>query len=99
MADPIPQYTHLVRALASAHPDLAYLHVIEPRAGLFDSKPHPQSLPERDANDFIRAIWGARPYVSADGYDVIYRIPSACPGKSLVCDCASPTAHALFTLS
>ena len=31
MDDPIPQYSHLVAELASRHPKLAYVHVVEPR--------------------------------------------------------------------
>ena len=39
MANPIPQFSHLVRAIAKAHPNLAYLHVVEPRvSGVGDRK-------------------------------------------------------------
>ena len=31
MADPIPQFSHLVREMARRHPTLAYIHVVEPR--------------------------------------------------------------------
>ena len=30
MADPIPTFTYLVSQVAERHPDLAYLHVVEP---------------------------------------------------------------------
>ena len=31
MKDPIPTFTYLVTRLAELHPDLAFLHVVEPR--------------------------------------------------------------------
>lgn len=31
MEDPIPTFSYLVKHLAELHPDLAYLHVVEPR--------------------------------------------------------------------
>jgi NADPH2 dehydrogenase len=66
MDDPIPQYTHFVRALAAAHPDLAYIHLVEPRVdGNVDI---PGGAPPGESNDFLRALWAPRPLVSAGGY-------------------------------
>ena len=31
MEDPVPTYTYLVNQLSELFPDLAYLHVVEPR--------------------------------------------------------------------
>ncbi|KAF5353345.1 hypothetical protein D9756_007794 [Leucocoprinus leucothites] len=68
MEDPVPQFTHFVTTLKQEFPDLAYIHVIEPRvAGDRDDnvrgqKPHA-------ANNFLRDIWAPRPYMSAGGYD------------------------------
>lgn len=31
MADPVPQYSYLVREIANRHPNLAYIHIVEPR--------------------------------------------------------------------
>lgn len=31
LADPIPQYTYFVKQIAERYPDLAYIHVVEPR--------------------------------------------------------------------
>jgi len=65
MADTKPTYTHLVTELRNRHPDLAYLHVVEPRVdGSFDV----DVVPENFSNDFIREIWGNRRLVSAGGY-------------------------------
>ena len=37
MADPIPQFSHLVREIAKHHSSLAYIHVVEPRvSGITD---------------------------------------------------------------
>ncbi|KAJ7800195.1 hypothetical protein B0H14DRAFT_1695551 [Mycena olivaceomarginata] len=66
MADPIPTFTHLVRALA-AYPRLAYLHIVEPRvegSTTVDASTHNAG----HSNDFIRALWGARTLISAGGY-------------------------------
>ncbi|KAJ7869136.1 hypothetical protein B0H14DRAFT_2571988 [Mycena olivaceomarginata] len=49
---PKPTYTHLVTQLRDRYPELAYLHVVEPRY----------------SNDFIRDIWGDRRLISAGGY-------------------------------
>jgi NADPH2 dehydrogenase len=61
MADPVPQFSHFVRSLVAAHPDLAYLHAIEPR--VFDGLTNGD-----ESNDFLRAIWAPRPFVSSGGY-------------------------------
>ncbi|KAG5637070.1 hypothetical protein H0H81_005836 [Sphagnurus paluster] len=64
MADPIPQFTHLVTSLRATHPDLAYIHVIESRvSGNYD-----RDHAAHESNDFIREIWAGKPYISAGGY-------------------------------
>ncbi|EIW75445.1 FMN-linked oxidoreductase [Coniophora puteana RWD-64-598 SS2] len=61
MSDPVPTFTHLVAQLAAR--DIAYIHVIEPRAqGLEVIEDAPGS------NDFLRKIWGSRPYIAAGGF-------------------------------
>ncbi|KAF8057172.1 hypothetical protein FPV67DRAFT_582237 [Lyophyllum atratum] len=65
MKDPIPQFSHFVSTLKWNHPDLAYLHVVEPRIdGNID-----RELASHESNDFIRAIWKPLPLVIAGGYD------------------------------
>ncbi|KAI0742950.1 NADH:flavin oxidoreductase/NADH oxidase [Daedaleopsis nitida] len=64
MVDPIPTFTYLVSRLATAHPNLGFLHVVEPGlAGGSDIEPQPG-----ESNEFIRKIWLPRPLVSAGGY-------------------------------
>ncbi|KAJ7625879.1 hypothetical protein FB45DRAFT_1084569 [Roridomyces roridus] len=58
---PEPTYTHLVTQLRDRYPELAYLHVVEPRVEDVEVK-------AGASNDFIRTIWGDRPFISAGGY-------------------------------
>lgn len=71
MKDPIPTYGYLVSQLRENHPNLAYIHVVEPRingVGLDVADFGDRS------NDFIRNIWrsgddaGSRRVISAGGY-------------------------------
>ncbi|KAI3619954.1 hypothetical protein WG66_002788 [Moniliophthora roreri] len=64
MEDPIPTYSYLISQLKSLHPNLAYLHAVEPRvSGIGD-----QEVLEGESNDFVRRIWLPRPLISAGGY-------------------------------
>lgn len=65
MADPIPQFTHFVSSLNSAHPDLVYLHAVEPLMGTNATE---GSYLFGESNDFLRHIWGSKPFISAGGY-------------------------------
>ncbi|KAJ7760116.1 FMN-linked oxidoreductase, partial [Mycena maculata] len=60
---PKPTYAHLVTALHDLYPELAYLHVIEPRADGIETVEAKAGY----SNDF-REIWGDRPLISAGGY-------------------------------
>ena len=67
MADPMPQFSHLVSELSKRLPTLAYIHAIEPRvAGGEDL----ESPPSSESLDFLRDIWRptGRPFLSAGGY-------------------------------
>ncbi|OCH85979.1 FMN-linked oxidoreductase [Obba rivulosa] len=64
MDDPIPQFSHLVEQLRERHPDLAYIHLVEPRA----TGDHDREVITGESNDFIREIWGPRPIISAGGF-------------------------------
>ncbi|KAI0042559.1 NADH:flavin oxidoreductase/NADH oxidase [Auriscalpium vulgare] len=67
MDDPVPTFSTLVRRVRDTHPDLSYLHVIEPRIdGIFMRENDPANPIE--SNDFIREIWGDRRIISAGGY-------------------------------
>ncbi|KAJ6615112.1 FMN-linked oxidoreductase [Mycena sp. CBHHK59/15] len=61
---PKPTYGHVVREILTRHPDLSYIHVVEPPEAV--DPLHVSS--ERPSNDFIREIWGERPLISAGGY-------------------------------
>ncbi|KAI0742949.1 NADH:flavin oxidoreductase/NADH oxidase [Daedaleopsis nitida] len=64
MSDPVPTFSYLVSRLAADHPNLSYLHVVEPGlAGNLDIDPQ-----AGESNEFIRKIWSPRPLVSAGGY-------------------------------
>ena len=67
MADPIPQFSYFVKQLKTQHPDLAYIHVVEPRVHGPETI-QDKDIDARESNDFLRAIWGARPYISAGAY-------------------------------
>ncbi|KAI0696527.1 putative NADPH2 dehydrogenase chain OYE2 [Cytidiella melzeri] len=64
MKDPVPTFTYLVQQLVNNHPNLSYIHVIEPRV-TGDSD---QEVNNRESNDFIRKIWAPRPLISAGGF-------------------------------
>ncbi|KAJ7871137.1 hypothetical protein B0H14DRAFT_3083814 [Mycena olivaceomarginata] len=70
--DPRPTYTYLVTQLSSRFPDLAYLHVVEPRV---DGATTLSAVKEGHSNDFLREIWGDRPFISAGGDLVAFARP------------------------
>ncbi|KAJ7807282.1 hypothetical protein B0H14DRAFT_2873658 [Mycena olivaceomarginata] len=49
----------------TATPDFAYLHAVEPRA---NGDSTATAMKEHASNDFLREIWGSRPFISAGGY-------------------------------
>ncbi|KAJ7457446.1 hypothetical protein FB451DRAFT_1098141 [Mycena latifolia] len=65
MVDPKPTYSHLVTEIRARHPELSYLHLIEPRP--LDGEPSIVGVDVR-SNDFIREIWGERRIISAGQY-------------------------------
>ncbi|KAK7060870.1 hypothetical protein VNI00_000603 [Paramarasmius palmivorus] len=64
MQDPTPAYSYLITELKNLHPNLAYLHIIEPRV---DSVADVQ-VGDGESNEFIRRIWLPKPLISAGGY-------------------------------
>ncbi|CAK5275113.1 unnamed protein product [Mycena citricolor] len=70
MKDPKPTFSYLLEQIKARHPDLAFLHVIEPRIEGEDILAD-DTLPKGVSNDFIRDIWtssGSRRLISAGGY-------------------------------
>jgi len=60
--DPKPTFSHFVKELVKYHPELAYLHLIEPI-------PFEQSSPTNEqSNDFVRTIWRHRALIAAGGF-------------------------------
>lgn len=71
MADPIPQFTHLIKALAAL--DLAFLHIVEARvAGDSDVDANSRSSHQKRQDlDWAVSAWGSngrRPVVISGGY-------------------------------
>ncbi|KAF8980712.1 hypothetical protein BDQ17DRAFT_1438830 [Cyathus striatus] len=72
--NPVPQFAHFASTLKDTHPDLAYLHVPEPRIDGIYGKKHSESDARfgndtsSESNDFLRAIWRPKPFISAGGY-------------------------------
>ncbi|KAJ7437462.1 hypothetical protein B0H11DRAFT_2294323 [Mycena galericulata] len=69
MEDPRPTFAYLVSQIAQRHPDLAYIHLVEPRV---DSSVTRDSVPDGWSNDFLREIWNSpgsdRRFISAGAY-------------------------------
>ncbi|KAF7970141.1 hypothetical protein HWV62_9267 [Athelia sp. TMB] len=68
-ADPIPTFSYLISSLLSAHPELAYIHAVEPRIDVATTR---TEVPEHESNDFIRKIVreakGPTQFIAAGGY-------------------------------
>jgi NADPH2 dehydrogenase len=62
MEDPLPTFTTLVERIRDAHPNLAYIHVIEDLEGSNDENGSESEHP-------LRKIWGSRPYIAAGGFN------------------------------
>jgi NADPH2 dehydrogenase len=62
--DPVPQFSYIVEQLRARQPDLAYLHLTEPRiAGGSD-----RESSAAESNDFLKKIWSPLPIITAGGY-------------------------------
>ncbi|KAF5364705.1 hypothetical protein D9758_005564 [Tetrapyrgos nigripes] len=68
MKDPKPTFAFLTRKLKESFPNLAYLHVIEPRISGASDVDVVEEL-ETESNDFLREIWAPKPFISAGGYN------------------------------
>lgn len=70
MQNPKPTYAYLVGQILERHPELAYIHAIEPRV---DSTTLRAVIPEGWSNDFLRDIWvspgNERRFISTGGYN------------------------------
>ncbi|EIW76946.1 FMN-linked oxidoreductase [Coniophora puteana RWD-64-598 SS2] len=70
MKDPIPTFTYFATELKKR--SVAYIHATEPRVAYLHGGVQPASGGEHDrttgSNDFLRKIWGDRPYIATGGY-------------------------------
>ncbi|KAJ7576135.1 FMN-linked oxidoreductase [Mycena floridula] len=71
MGDPKPTFSYLVSKLRELHPDLAYIHAVEPRGDVtlqrLPGEGVDATLPRHYSNDFLRKIWAPKPFIGA-GY-------------------------------
>ncbi|KIY72419.1 NADH:flavin oxidoreductase/NADH oxidase, partial [Cylindrobasidium torrendii FP15055 ss-10] len=65
MTDPKPTFAYLVSRIKERYPNLAYLHVVEPRV---DGVQTLEVIPEGWDNDFLRDIWAPLPFIAAGGF-------------------------------
>lgn len=68
MKDPLPTFTRFIERIRDEHPNLAYIHAIEPRVdGIFDVDVTDEN--QAHSNEALRKIWGDRPFIAAGGLD------------------------------
>ncbi|CAL1694337.1 unnamed protein product [Somion occarium] len=65
MKDPIPTFKYYVSRIKELYPELAYIHVVEPRV----SSNTDREAEKGESNDFLREIWRPWPFISAGGYN------------------------------
>ncbi|KAF7341391.1 FMN-linked oxidoreductase [Mycena venus] len=65
MTDPIPTFSYVISQLALRHPELAYVHLVEPRISGGSTR---QDVGAHESNDALRALWAPRPLIRAGGF-------------------------------
>ena len=68
MKDPLPTFATLIERVRDAHPNFAYIHVVEPRVDGSNVADLTNENPTQ-SNEVLRKIWGDRPYIAAGGVD------------------------------
>ncbi|KAF8994166.1 hypothetical protein BDQ17DRAFT_1528743 [Cyathus striatus] len=72
MDNPVPQFTHFTSTLKYMHPDLVYLHIVEPKTARNEGIMHTDARLRNDSsselNDFLYAIWSPKPLISVGGF-------------------------------
>jgi NADPH2 dehydrogenase len=66
-ADPIPTLTYIVEKIKACHPDLSYVHLVEPRVQ--GGEDLVDGVLQGEQNDFIREISSPVPLITAGGYN------------------------------
>ena len=69
MKDPLPTFAAFVERIRDAHPNFAYIHVIEELEGPDLDPIQPNDANGANPSDLLRKTWGARPYIAAGGFD------------------------------
>ncbi|KAJ7481910.1 hypothetical protein FB451DRAFT_1444661 [Mycena latifolia] len=67
MPDPLPTFSHVISQLATRHPTLAYIHLVEPRVNGNVAR-EPGTVGAHESNDALRALWAPRPLICAGGF-------------------------------
>jgi len=78
MSDPIPTFSYVVNELRERHPDLAFIHAVQPRIDGDNgrSEAHPTTTVP-PSNDFIRKLWAPRPLILAGGFSAASALATA----------------------
>ncbi|KAI0313542.1 FMN-linked oxidoreductase [Amylostereum chailletii] len=63
--DPRPTFGYVAREIRARHPDIAFLHAVEPRIAGFEAR----EIKAGESNDFLREIWRGIPYIADGGYN------------------------------
>ncbi|KAL0953037.1 hypothetical protein HGRIS_007239 [Hohenbuehelia grisea] len=80
MADPKPTFSYFVSRIAEYFRNLAYLHLVEDYDFVSDHRNESYGTPGKD-NEFIRDIWGSRPFITNGGHDLKSAIATAEQGN------------------
>ncbi|KAG9127788.1 hypothetical protein FRC07_009175, partial [Ceratobasidium sp. 392] len=67
MKNPIPTFSYVLEQLVQRFPDFAYIHLVEYAGNFGPAASESNNIPA--SNDFARAIWGSKTYLSAGGYN------------------------------
>ncbi|KAJ6509098.1 hypothetical protein DFH09DRAFT_274872 [Mycena vulgaris] len=76
MDDPLPTFSYLISQLVERHPELAYVHLVEPRIS-GNATRDDSVVGAHESNDTLRALWAPRPIIRAGGFSRASAIEAA----------------------
>ncbi len=76
MKDPIPTFSYFVSQIKKEHPDLSYIHVVEPRIDGSETR-NQEEYSSDLSNDFLRKIWAPKPYIAAGAFTRVTAMEAA----------------------
>ncbi|KAK0234434.1 hypothetical protein EDD85DRAFT_774273 [Armillaria nabsnona] len=76
MKDPIPTFSYFVSQIKKEHPDLSYIHVVEPRIDGSETR-NQEEYSSDSSNDFLRKIWAPKPYIAAGAFTRVTAMEAA----------------------